>query len=1025
MSGYEDLPLLDLFKEEVRSQVASLEAGLVELEQAPTNPQLIEPLMRAAHSIKGAARVVGVDPAVGLAHIMEECLVRAQRGTISLNASSIDALLAGVDTLHQIANAAGDSFDAWIAQHHSKIEGLKSNFEKISAGQEIPKTPDAPATVAAATPTAAREQSIVVTIPTTPEIASPSEPPVPVTAAADSIVTAPTDNSDSVRQAQARLEKLTNEIARGPFVEATIVESAVTSLPEDSPLIDLYRMEAQVQAKTLMAALPSLEGHARDTRFIEPLVNAARSIASTARIVFYTQIGDLAASVEQTLAAIQKGKLTVDESVNSLFDAVVLIEQSAVPESGSSASTRNAAAKLAQVLRSLTPCDDSSPSAAQPAATPIAQVSAAPASAPTPTRKPEPIVPTSSSVVETPPQLVVPEPTPIETPIAKPATPAIETSVVPTSKAQAKSVTLDEKERVVRITAQSLTRLMGLAGESLVEARWLQPFAQSLLMLRRQQDHLADVVEELSEQLSRTKSDRRAFDLIQDARQQVAQCRQELTERIDEFETHARQSDDLNSRLYHEVITSRMRPFGDGVHGFPRMVRDLARQLGKSVHFELLGQRTNVDREILEKLESPLTHLIRNAVDHGLDTPAERAAAGKPEHGRIVVEARHAAGMLSITISDDGRGVDLDRLRQKIIDKKLQKPDIVKNLNEKELLDFLFLPGFSTAEKVTDVSGRGVGLDVVHSTIYAVGGNLKITTKKGLGTTFHLMLPITLSVLRAVLCEIAGEPYAFPHNRIERLIKLPRSSVRSLEYRQYFEVDGRNVGLVQARQVLHLDGAEADDDELSIVLFGNDSRQYGLIVDAFRSEQDLVVRPLDARLGKVPNISSAAILEDGAPVLIVDIEDLTRSIEKLINGERLRRVGYKAKSNEQRRKRVLVVDDSITVREVERQLLTSHGYEVEVAVDGADGWNAVRDGQFDLVVSDVDMPRMNGFDFVHQIKSDSRLQRTPVIIVSYKDREEDKLRGLQVGANYYLTKSSFHDESLINAVADLIGPGTK
>lgn len=1024
MSGYEDLPLLDLFKEEVRSQVASLEAGLVELEQAPTNPQLIEPLMRAAHSIKGAARVVGVDPAVGLAHIMEECLVRAQRGTISLNASSIDALLAGVDTLHQIAKAAGDGFDAWIAQHLAKINELKSNFEKISAGQESVKTPAAPAPVVAADPIAAIELQADVAIPTDATIASPAEEMQPA-ALLDALPLVPTENAESVRQAQARLEKLTNEIARGPFVEVSVVESAVTSLPEDSPLIDLYRMEAQVQAKTLMAALPSLEVHARDARFIEPLVNAARSIASTARIVFYTQIGDLAASVEQTLAAIQKGKLTVDESVNSLFDAVVLIEQSAVPESGSSASTRNAAAKLAQVLRSFAPSDDSTSNAAQPAATQVAQVSVVTSLVPTPLLKPETIAPTPGPLVETLPQPVVPESTHPEALASKSVASTIETPAAPMSKAPAKLATLDEKERVVRITAQSLTRLMGLAGESLVEARWLQPFAQSLLMLRRQQDHLADVVEELSEQLSRTKSDRRAFDLIQDARQQVAQCRQELTERIDEFETHARQSDDLNSRLYHEVITSRMRPFGDGVHGFPRMVRDLARQLGKNVHFELLGQRTNVDREILEKLESPLTHLIRNAVDHGLDTPAERAAAGKPEHGRIVVEARHAAGMLSITISDDGRGVDLDRLRQKIIDKKLQKPDIVKNLNEKELLDFLFLPGFSTAEKVTDVSGRGVGLDVVHSTIYAVGGNLKITTKKGLGTTFHLMLPITLSVLRAVLCDIAGEPYAFPHNRIERLIKLPRSSVRSLEYRQYFEVDGRNVGLVQARQVLHLDGAEADDDELSIVLFGNDSRQYGLIVDAFRSEQDLVVRPLDARLGKVPNISSAAILEDGAPVLIVDIEDLTRSIEKLINGERLRRVGYKAKSNEQRRKRVLVVDDSITVREVERQLLTSHGYEVEVAVDGADGWNAVRDGQFDLVVSDVDMPRMNGFDFVHQIKSDSRLQRTPVIIVSYKDREEDKLRGLQVGANYYLTKSSFHDESLINAVADLIGPGTK
>ncbi len=1019
MSGYEELPLLDLFKEEVRSQVESLEAGLVELEQAPTNPQLIEPLMRAAHSIKGAARVVGVDLAVGLAHIMEECLVRAQRGTITLNAFSIDALLAGVDSLHQIANAAGEGFEAWALQHQPKVDELKAKFEKISAGQVLEVATAAQIVEATQTPTSAPKPAADVVAPTQPDLRVVAALPTPVPEA----VVVPAENSDSVRQAQARLEKLTAEIARGPFAETTPAEPTISSLPEDSPLLDLYRIEAEAKAKTLMAALPSLETHARDAHFIEPLVNAAKNIASTARIVFYTQIGDLAASVEQTLAAILKGKLKVEESVNALFDAVVLIEQSAVPESGGNQSTRNAASELAQVLKSLAPSDEPSQATSLPTTTPVAQLTQAVTQPAIAIQKVEPVAQTPSQVVES--QTHHPATTLAQNDLSspKPVTPVTEATPVPNSKPPAKPATLDEKERVVRITAQSLTRLMGLAGESLVEARWLQPFSQSLLMLRRQQDHLADVIEELSEQLSRTKSDRRALDLILDARQQVGHCRHELTERIDEFETHARQSDDLNSRLYHEVITSRMRPFGDGVHGFPRMVRDLARQLGKNVHFELLGQRTNVDREILEKLEAPLTHLIRNAVDHGLDTPTERLAAGKSEHGRIVVEARHAAGMLSITISDDGRGVDLDRLRQKIIEKKLQKPDIVKSLNEKELLDFLFLPGFSTAEKVTDVSGRGVGLDVVHSTIYAVGGNLKITTKKGLGTTFHLMLPITLSVLRAVLCDIGGEPYAFPHNRIERLIKLPRSSVRSLEYRQYFEVDGRNVGLVQAQQVLHLDGAESDDEELSIVLFGNDSRQYGLIVDAFRSEQDLVVRPLDARLGKVPNISSAAILEDGSPVLIVDIEDLTRSIEKLINGERLRRVGHKTKPNEQRRKRVLVVDDSITVREVERQLLTSHGYEVEVAVDGADGWNAVRDGQFDLVVSDVDMPRMNGFDFVNQIKSDPRLQATPVIIVSYKDREEDKLRGLQVGANYYLTKSSFHDESLINAVEVLIGTG--
>jgi two-component system sensor histidine kinase and response regulator WspE len=216
--------------------------------------------------------------------------------------------------------------------------------------------------------------------------------------------------------------------------------------------------------------------------------------------------------------------------------------------------------------------------------------------------------------------------------------------------------------------------------------------------------------------------------------------------------------------------------------------------------------------------------------------------------------------------------------------------------------------------------------------------------------------------------------------------------------------------------------ASSSTDELFIVLFSNHADQYGLLVDGFLGEQDLVVRPLDHRLGKVPNVSAAAVLDDGSPALIIDVDDVRRAIERLLETGKLERTDDgNRRHGDGRKKRVLVVDDSITVREVERQLLTSRGYDVTVAVDGADGWNMVREGDFDLVISDVDMPHMNGLEFTKKIKEDSRLQRLPVVIVSYKDSEEDRLRGLDAGANYYLTKSSFHDESLIEAVYTLIG----
>jgi two-component system sensor histidine kinase and response regulator WspE len=582
-------------------------------------------------------------------------------------------------------------------------------------------------------------------------------------------------------------------------------------------------------------------------------------------------------------------------------------------------------------------------------------------------------------------------------------------------------VSPEPAEAVVRVTAQSLDRLMGLAGESLVQARWLDPFSTALLKLKKQHDHLAAVLDNLQQTVTAGCRPEQVETLVAEARRQGGVCREVLAERVREFQDHAAQAEDLNSRLYREVIVSRMRPFADGTGGFPRLVRDMARQLGKAVRLQIDGQSTDVDRDILEQLEAPLTHLLRNAVDHGIEPPEQRQAAGKPETGVVRIEAQHRAGTLVITIDDDGGGIDLERLRTKVVERNLTTTEIARTLTEPELLEFLFLPGFSTAGKVTEYSGRGVGLDVVQATVRKVGGSVRLTTQLGRGSRFQLQLPITLSVLRAVLVDVAGEVYAFPHNRIDRLLRVAPSEVRSLEQRQFLTVDGQNVGLVLASQLLDLPApTPSRDGELAVLLLSDLTGQYGLIVDAFRGEQDLVVRRLDSRLGKVPNISAAAILDDGAPVLIADVEDLIRTMDQYIQGNTLRRYGRDERAAGPR-KRILVVDDSITVREVERQLLRNHGYDVTVAVDGKEGWNTVRAEPFDLVVSDVDMPRMNGLELVQAIRTDPALRSLPVIIVSYKEREEDRLRGLEVGANAYLTKSSFHDNTFLEAVTDLIG----
>ncbi|MDB6109405.1 MAG: chemotaxis protein CheA, partial [Pedosphaera sp.] len=576
--------------------------------------------------------------------------------------------------------------------------------------------------------------------------------------------------------------------------------------------------------------------------------------------------------------------------------------------------------------------------------------------------------------------------------------------------------------RVLRLAADNLNRLLGLAGESLVESRWLHPFADSLLRLKRLQSDLAQSLDGLRDSLEPYDLDERVEDQMSEVAGKVAECRQFLSDRLVDLEMFDRRSANLSHRLYLEVLQCRMRPFGDGMRRFPRMVRDLARTLGKEVRLEIVGDATQVDRDILEKLEAPLGHLLRNAVDHGCETPEERCRAGKPSEGTIRLEARHSAGMLLITVADDGPGISPATLRETIVQKRLLNPGVAEKLSEVELLEFLLLPGFTMRDTVTEISGRGVGLDVVQNMVKHVRGTVRIATQPGRGMRFQLHLPLTLSVLRTLLVEVAGEPYAIPLSQITRTLKLPQEQIEALGGRHYFTFGDQQIGLLTAHQVLNHRQPPPANEHLPVVILGDRTTRYGLVVDRFLGERELVVQALDPRLGKVQDISAGALMEDGSPVLIVDVEDMVRSIEKLISVGRLDNVQRDVIEVTTRRlKRILAVDDSLTVRELERKLLTSRGYATEVAVDGMDGWNAVRTGNYDLVITDVDMPRMDGIELAALIKQDPHLKTVPVMIVSYKDREEDRLRGLEAGADYYLTKGSFQDETLLQAVVDLIG----
>ena len=325
---------------------------------------------------------------------------------------------------------------------------------------------------------------------------------------------------------------------------------------------------------------------------------------------------------------------------------------------------------------------------------------------------------------------------------------------------------------------------------------------------------------------------------------------------------------------------------------------------------------------------------------------------------------------------------------------------------------------------MTEVSGRGVGLDVVSQTVREIGGTVRLESQPGQGSEFILSLPITLSVIRAVTVMVGGEGYAFPLARIERIVKVNSDSLKSMEGRLTFELDERSIGLLRASELFGLSQTPDSNSSsvVNVVVLGDIDNPCGLVVDQFMGEQDLVVRKLDPRLGKTPFVSSAAIDDEGQAILIMDVEDLLVGIRRGLSEGGVRGLDIASlRRTSSGRKRVLVVDDSITVREVERQMLARLGYEVETAVDGVDGFTQLKAGRFDLLVTDVDMPRMNGIEFVKALRREPRFATLPVAIVSYKDRAEDRAAGLEAGANAYLTKGSFQDQSFIQTITDLIG----
>jgi two-component system chemotaxis sensor kinase CheA len=488
----------------------------------------------------------------------------------------------------------------------------------------------------------------------------------------------------------------------------------------------------------------------------------------------------------------------------------------------------------------------------------------------------------------------------------------------------------------------------------------------------------------------------------------------ELDRLVGNMVSDGRFLDQAAGSLDAEVRRVRMIPFAEACQGLDRMVRDLAQPGGKDVELVVEGGKNELDRSVLEGLKDPLRHLVRNAVDHGVEPVDQRRAAGKPAKARITVSAVLHGAHVEVVVSDDGRGLNLDALRQQIRKRNLPEP-----ADERDLARVIFHPGLSTAQIITDVSGRGVGLDVVKNRVEALHGTVDLAFAPGRGTRFIVAVPLTLTTLRALLVEAGGQTFALATTNVHKLVRVDPANLQSVGGRPMLTLGGAPLPVATLAETLGLEIREGvrRGAKAPTVIIAAGEKQVAFVVDDFLAEQEVVVKNLGARIRRVRNISGATILASGRLALVLNAASLIRSA---MSRPTSRTVSPEPQSNGKAKKRLLVADDSVTTRTLEKSILEAAGYEVQVAVDGANAWQLLQERGADVLVSDVDMPRMDGFSLTETVRGSERFGDLPVVLVTARETEKDKARGIEVGADAYLVKSAFDQKNLLETIAQLL-----
>lgn len=619
-------------------------------------------------------------------------------------------------------------------------------------------------------------------------------------------------------------------------------------------------------------------------------------------------------------------------------------------------------------------------------------------------------------------------------PAAAPSTPAAAPPPPPPAAAPSPpAAAAAEPEQTVRISTAKLTALL------------LQ--AEELLAFKFSAEHLAGDLRALHAELEgwrkhwrRTVSDARAIGRAGERRHGAAGATRgaplarlleaverdallagTLSERCAQIERSAWQERralaGMVDHLLEDMKRTLMLPFSTLLEMAPRLVRDLAHDSGKEVELRIDGAAVEIDRRILEQMRDPLVHLLRNAVDHGIETPAERRQAHKPARARLAIEVVPRDGdKVELLVSDDGRGIDPQQVCARAVRDGLLAPEAAAALSTAQMLALVFESGVSTSAMLTDLSGRGLGLAIVREKAEKLGGSVAAEAAPGGGTRFRIVLPATLATFRGLLVTAAGRQFVLPSRHVERVARVLPETVRGVEGQPTVALEGELLALVPLWRMLGLAAPSAPSGYLTLALLTSGGRRLACVVDAVLGEQEVLVKGLGPQLRRVPNIAGATVLGAGQVVPILHVADLMKSALGVGGGG----AAPPTPAAPVARPSLLVVEDSITARALLKNMLEVGGYRVTVAVDGVDALSALRGGGYDLVVSDVEMPRMDGFDLTASIRADQRLAALPVVLVTSLATREHRERGVDVGASAYIAKQGLEQNHLLDTVRRLL-----